>query len=1339
MKPFMHLNLSTKLVASHLGLGLMALLFISFIFWMIASNVLKTVGRQGAAAVERVAYDELQSVCRAKEKQLNELFFRMDRQLQMINSNPWVAEAALTFNEAFVKADSSPGIESWQILVRKYDSLFSNVCTSLNWQDLFLISTTGSVVYSVNKGAELGLSLSREPLRSSSLGRAFAELRSAPEAETAFGDFAPYPPLRSAPAAFLITRVRHNDQVVAYLALQVAQESIQKIMEPSSPQGRGRTLEAYLVGEDGRMRSDSTLDPDRYSLAASFRQDNKVTTEAAQHALSDESGSGIIKDYRGETVLSAWLPVNIFGTRWALICEVDAVEAMKASTGIKETLMQADAKMLRCGGAALLLTVFVIALIAHHIARSINKPIMHAAQAAEAIAAGDFSQRLNMRRSDEIGLMAEALDHMAERVAVNLWHKTGIAELADQMRDKMDMRELAQSIITCLAKHINAPTAVLYLLDKDEQHLVLTGTYAFSRRKVLSDRIRIGEGLAGQAARERGIICLSDVPDDYIRISSGLGEAAPRSILAAPFVHEGKLMGVLEFASFTEFSESALDFLRNVLESIAVAFASAQSRQVQELLEETQRQAEELRQHSAELLAANEKLAAQSAELQAVQAELEASNADLEEKSQALTARKDELEQRNAELVRAREDLEQRSKELALASKYKSEFLANMSHELRTPMNSLLLLARSLSANKDGNLTQNQEQAAGIIVEAGEDLLNIIDEILDLAKIEAGRVRKQVEEILLADLADNAHALFSHMAEAKGLAFKLFIDTTLPDSIVTDRTRLEQILKNFISNSLKFTKEGEIRLSFAWPEAKTQFKNKKLTLDQTIAISVADTGIGIPPEHQQAIFEAFQQADGSTARKYGGTGLGLSISRELAILLGGEIHLQSEPGKGSVFTLHLPLRDADMLPSDMLPLPENAAADIEPPVLADDRRSIVEGEKHILIVEDDQQFAKFVLHQCRKYGFKVLAAATGEEGLELADSFQPAAIILDIGLPGIDGWTVLQSLKANSRTRHIPVHIISAIEASSEAFKLGAVGFLSKPVDQEQLQQVFVRFEGVTSRQIAKLLVAGDDSLRAAVTDLTKSGDTSTAEAETGQEVCALLAAQRFDCMILDLALADCNAIDLLRQLAEDESLTVPPVIIYTSRELSRDEEMELNSYSESIIVKNAHSKERLLDETNLFLHRVAGHMPPKRPHHPAELHDRDSLFAEKKVLLADDDMRNVFALSNALQEKGMRVVVAEDGIKALEALEQTPDTDLVLMDIMMPEMDGYEAIRAIRRQPQWKKLPIIALTAKAMKEDRQKCIEAGASDYLAKPIDLERLLSMMRVWMYNGRGDEQS
>ena len=1341
MKPLMHLNLSAKLVASHLGLGLMALLFISFIFWMIASNALLTVGQQGAAAVERVAYDELQAVCRTKEKQLSDLFTRMNRQLQMVSNNPWVAEAALTFNEAFVKADSSPGLESWQVLVRKYDALFGNACTSLNWQDLFLISTTGSVVYSVEKGTELGLSLNREPLRGSSLGRAFAGLRSSPDAEVKFGDFAPYPPHRNEPAAFLIARVRHNEQVVAYLALQVNQESIQKIMEPSSPQGRGRSLEAYLVGDDSRMRSNSLLDPNHYSLAASFRQDNKVATEAVQHALSNETGSGIIKDYRGATVLSAWTPVDILGTRWALICEIDAVEAMKAKTGIKETLQQADANMLRCGSAALLLTVLVIALVAYHIARSINKPIMHAAQAAEAIASGDFSQRLNMRRSDEIGLMAEALDHTAERVAVNLWHKTGIAELAAQMRDKMDMHELAESIITCLAKHLNVPTAALYLFDEEEKVLVLTGSYAFSCRKSLNARIRIGEGLTGQAARERSIISLSEVPEDYMRICSSLGEAAPRSIIAAPFLHEGKLMGVLELASFKEFSVPALEFLRNVLESIAVAFASAQSRQVQELLEETQRQAEELRQHSAELLAANEKLAAQSAELQAVQAELEASNADLEEKSQALTEQKEELEERNAELVRAREDLEHRSKELALASKYKSEFLANMSHELRTPMNSLLLLARSLSTNKDGNLTPNQEQAAEIIVEAGEDLLNIIDEILDLAKIEAGRVRKHVEEVLLADLADNAHAMFSHMAAAKGLFFKLFIDTALPDSIVTDRTRLEQILKNFISNSLKFTERGEVRLSFTWPEAKTRFRNKELRPEQTIAISVADTGIGIPAEHQQAIFEAFQQADGSTARKYGGTGLGLSISRELAALLGGEIHLHSEPGQGAVFTLYLPLDNADMLPQDdsLPPAEEEPVFEEAAQPLNDDRSRIAEGEKHILIIEDDQQFAKFVLHQCHKYGFKVLAAVTGEEGLELADSFQPAGIILDIGLPGIDGWTVLQSLKANSRTRHIPVHIVSATEASSEAFKLGAVGFLGKPVDQDQLQEVFVRFEGVTSRQLATLLVAGDDSLRAAVTDLTKSGDTRTIEAKTGEEVCELLAAQRFDCMILDLALADCNAIDLLRQLAEDESLPVPPVIIYTSRELSRDEEKELNSYSESIIIKNAHSKERLMDETNLFLHRVAGRLPEKKPHHSVDLHDRDSLFADRKVLLVDDDMRNVFALSNALQEKGVRVIVAEDGSKALEVLEREPETDLVLMDIMMPEMDGYEATRRIRRQAQFKKLPIIALTAKAMKEDRQRCIEAGASDYLAKPIDLERLLSMMRVWLYNGREDEQS
>ncbi|MCI5124187.1 MAG: response regulator [Candidatus Electrothrix sp. AR5] len=620
---------------------------------------------------------------------------------------------------------------------------------------------------------------------------------------------------------------------------------------------------------------------------------------------------------------------------------------------------------------------------------------------------------------------------------------------------------------------------------------------------------------------------------------------------------------------------------------------------------------------------------------------------------------------------------------------------------------------------------------------------------MDLSKIEAGQIVKDVEEVLLADLAGNAETLFSHMAENKGVAFSVTLADDIPQSIRTDRKRVEQILKNFLGNSMKFTSKGRIDLIFSRMEATAPVRSGTLQPEQSIAISVADTGIGIPAEKQRSIFEAFQQADGSTARKYGGTGLGLSISKELAALLGGEIGLVSEPGKGSAFTLYLPvdvknppenegkqqLEQPLTLKTESVPVPvavreNNLKQQVF--AVADDRDRLSEGDRVMLIIEDDPRFAEILLEQCHESAFKGLVTDNGEEGLRLAGQYRPSGIILDIRLPGIDGWGVLDSLKSNSRTRHIPVHMMSAEEVSRKAMNLGAIGFLSKPVSREHLAEAFDRFESVINKKIKKLLVVeDDDNLRGVLVDLVGNGDTETFEAGTGKEAEALLGEQRFDCMVLDLGLPDCNGIELLHRMADAADLVVPPVIIYTGRDLSREEEHELNKYSESIIIKDARSQERLLDETSLFLHRMVESMPVQKQQIIAELYDRDKMFQGKKVLLVDDDMRNVFALSGVLEQKGMEVVVAEDGKKALEKLVQEEAIDIVLMDIMMPEMDGYEATRKIREQKQFWKLPVIALTAKAMKDDRDKCLKAGASDYLAKPVDVERLLSMMRVWLY--------
>jgi tubulin-specific chaperone A len=1383
----MKFNLNAQLILSHLGMGIIPLLVISVVIWLTVADSFETLGDKGGSAVEHAAYDQLTTMCNIKEKQIAYLFRVMEGQMYMLRDNAWLQETFTSFDKEFRAAGDSVDSYEWDSLALLNDVLFQYLCVHFDWNNFYLINRDGKIIYSMQKSSDLGMSLEKNPLRNTSLGRAYAQLRQADDHDITFGDYAPYPPLDNLPSAFLITRIHDSaggtQEEIGYLAVQPSAEALRNMIKMATR--KEGSLEAYLVGADGYMRSDSVLDPENYSRAASFGHGNKVDTVASRAAIQGQRGTGVILDYRGKQVLSSWAPVDVLDTRWALICEVSEAEAMKSRTVMNDIRADVESKVTKSVLTGLLLTFFIVGLIAWFIVRSISRPIVQAAGIADSIAAGDFHRRLDMRRTDEIGQMANALDRMVEKVAKNFHEKSVMAELSDQMRGEQDISTLAMHIVTHLAKLLNAQLASLYLVDQGGETMTMKGSYAFHKRKGLNSTIKIGEGVAGQAALEQNMISITDLPDDYVRINSTLGNSIPYNILAVPFSHEEVVLGVLEFASFAEFSDEQMEFLTTVTEHIAIAFRSAQSKQeVQELLEETREQTEELKQQSEELMATNEELESQTVALKKFQQELEnrqdelkATNAALEEKSEALVVEKKKIRKQNEELVVAKEKIEERSKDLALASKYKSEFLANMSHELRTPLNSLLLLAQTLRENREENLTEKQQKAAGIIFESGNDLLDLINEILDLSKIEAGQIVKDVEKVYLADLAENAKTLFSHMAENKGVSFSVSIAEDLPQAIFTDRKRVEQILKNFLGNSMKFTSEGRIDLTFSCMEATAPVQSETLRAAPAIAIAVADTGIGIPAEKQRAIFEAFQQADGSTARKYGGTGLGLSISKELAALLGGEIGLVSEAGQGSTFTLYLPigthsdLEEEESAPQasqaavsrsrssasfsqvfSAAPKPAQSVKHVEHvehdattqsvltdvgsvkqvAIVADDRDQLAEDDKVMLIIEDDHNFAEILLEQCHESDFKAIVTDNGEEGLRLADQYRLAGIILDIRLPGIDGWTVLSTLKSNPSTRHIPVHMMSAEEVSRKAMNQGAIGFLSKPVDRDQMTKAFDRFESVINKKIKKLLIIeDDDKLRGVLVDLVADGDTETFEARTGQEAEELLGCQRFDCMVLDLGLPDCNGIDLLQRLTSATDLVVPPVIIYTGRDLSREEERDLNKYSESIIIKDARSQERLLDETSLFLHRMVESMPAEKQQIITDLYDRDQMFQGKKVLLVDDDMRNVFALSGVLEQKGMEVVIAEDGKKALAMLDQEEGIDIVLMDIMMPEMDGYEATRRIRKQKQFWKLPIIALTAKAMKEDRDKCLEVGASDYLAKPVDVERLLSMMRVWLY--------
>nr|ABD75783.1 putative signal transduction histidine kinase [uncultured bacterium] len=953
----------------------------------------------------------------------------------------------------------------------------------------------------------------------------------------------------------------------------------------------------------------------------------------------------------------------------------------------------------------------------------------------------------------------EKIENSMAEVEQQNWLKTGQAELNDTMRGEQNVAALAQNIITYLANFLQAQIGTIYLTN-EEKVLHLVGSYAYTTRKGNRNEFKFGEGLVGQAALEHHRIMFTNVPDDYIAITSGLGETVPRHIFVTPFLYEGEVKGVIELGTVDEFTERQRNFIEQVAENIAIAFNSTQVREkMQTLLEETQQQAEELQAQQEQLRVNNEELETQTTalreseqKLQAQQEELRQTNAELAEQTHALEQQQKILQDNNRELEQARELVEEKANELELSSKYKSEFLSNMSHELRTPLNSLLILSRLLYENKDENLTDKQIEYSRTVHAAGTELLELINEVLDLSKIEAGRMVLNIEEMNLKGFTSYVEQHFLHIAEEKGLYLHIALAEDVPSSLYTDRQRVEQIVKNLLSNAMKFTTSGGITIQIDRPTAGIDLSRSTLNPQHAVAISVSDTGVGIPEEKQRVIFEAFQQADGTTSRKYGGTGLGLSITRELAKLLGGEIQLRSEEGKGSTFTLYLPeiLTEPQHIEQTAKPLSDGiqeakSMLSVEkPPVFTESQSGGVEAirddrheetsltDKFLLIIEDDPKFAKILFDLAREKGFKGLIAGDGAAGLQLADQYSPVAIILDIGLPGMDGWAVMEKLKKNPDTRHIPVHFMSAQDTPLEAMKMGAIGYLTKPVTLDILNDAFNTIEETISQTIKKLLVVeDDDTMRASMLELLNGEDVDITPAATGEKAYHLLQSERFDCMVLDLGLTDISGFGLLEKIKADATMSHIPIIVYTGKDLTKEEETKLKQHAESIIIKGVKSPERLLDEVTLFLHRIESDLPEAQQKKLRMLHDKEMVLTDKTILMVDDDIRNVFALSSVLEEKGMTIVIGENGKEALELLKNNPGIDLVLMDIMMPEMDGYEATRQIRKQTQFSKLPIIALTAKAMKGDRQKCIDAGANDYLSKPIDIDKLLSLLRVWLY--------
>ncbi len=967
------------------------------------------------------------------------------------------------------------------------------------------------------------------------------------------------------------------------------------------------------------------------------------------------------------------------------------------------------------------------------LADNLTNQVRAIAQVATAVTKGDLTRSIQVEASGEVAELKDNINTMIDNLRLTTdrnteqdWLKTNLARFTGMLQGQRDLATVGRMLLSELAPLVNAQQGVIYQMEsEDSGGMVLLSAFAGDGDGDHLRRLKIGEGLIGQCAAEKRKIFISELPPDTISIRSGLFEAVPHSVMVLPVLFEDRVKAVIELASLSAFTASQVAFLEQLTASIGIVLNSIEATmQTESLLKQSQQLA---------------------AELQTQQKELQQTNEQLALKAQQLAEQNAEVERKNEEIEQARRALEGKAKELALTSKYKSEFLANMSHELRTPLNSILVLGQQLSDNPDKNLTAKQVEFARTIHGAGTDLLNLISDILDLSKIESGTVSVQADEVFFASLLDMVARPFRHEAENRRLNFEVRTDPGLARSLVTDSKRLQQVLKNLLSNAFKFTEQGGVQLSVSVAESGWSEDHPVLgTAASVVAFQVSDTGIGIPQEKQRIIFEAFQQADAGTSRKYGGTGLGLAISRELAGLLGGEIQLRSTPGQGSTFTLYLPLtyvgsssaalsRDRKAIaPGLPLQLSAVTVSETEADRLVDDRENLSPDDTVLLVVEDDPHYARVLCDLSHDRGFKVLVARGGVEALSLAGEYHPTAISLDVFLPDMLGWTVLNHLKQDPDTRHIPVQMLTMDEDRQHGLARGAFSFVTKPSTPDGLAAALSKIKEYASPRRKRLLVVEDNpSEQTTIQALLGSDDIDMAAAATGSEALRMLQSDSFDCVVLDLRLPDMSGFEVLERLRDTPSLCDLPVVVFTGKELSSEEDARLHTLARSVVVKGVESPERLLDETALFLHRVVADLPPEKQRMLDRLHHSDEAMTGKKVLVVDDDVRNIFALSSVLERRGMIVLTAGTGREAIATLESTPDVAIVLMDIMMPEMDGYETMQVIRQKPMFGRLPIIALTAKAMKGDREKCLEAGASEYLAKPVNTDQLLSALRMWLH--------
>lgn len=1291
----------------------------TILFWFLALSVLPLTlvsvisYRDARDRLEHLSLDTLIAAAEFSAEQIRHHFDRVLLDLKQQSE----ARANIQFLAALESAYTQSGLAgkafvatpAWARIVNQHAADLRTFRNTYAYEDVLLADLNGNILFTVAGQQDLGASLFSAPLDHTRL--AAAARQALDSGRPVFSDFEHYAPMNNDISGFLV-KVLTDDagEKIGLIILNIPSHPIDAIMQHHYI--AYDTSRTYLVGDDMRLRS-------RWDgLAGDAVLTRRIDTQPMQALIDKHAAKGpgecdvhqsviIYRGPAGRTVLGVHRHVEIAGVDWAVVAEIETSEAL------------AQARDLGMKMSGLLLgTIVLVILITIPLMRRNFRPLQTLSAAAAKVADGDLEQTISIGARNEIGELADRFNQMVaslkaakDKARLDNWAQKGRADLSDCMRGELEVAELSTSVITLLCRYLKADTGTVFsALEKDD--LQPTGWYGRQQAPEAAGGAVFGQALAERAARQQEMVFLSNPPDDLC-----VGARCLVSVLAVPLVYEARVEGVVALGFMVAPGAPSIDFLRQSAESITLAFRVARSRsEMKELLEKTQLQAREL----------------------AVREEaLRANNALLE-------TQKAEIEEKNVELERTKADLERKAEELATAGKYKSQFLANMSHELRTPLNSLLILSKMLSENDSGNLTPKQQEYAQTINDAGNGLLNLINDILDLSKIEAGHMSIEAQPLELERLIRDVHSKFDVLAGKRGLAFSIQSSGLEGRTIVTDIQKLHQILNNLLSNAFKFTSSGAITMSVAPADRQARLSQSGLSRDQAVCFKVSDTGIGIEPQKQQLIFEAFQQEDGSTSRKYGGTGLGLSISRELALLLGGEIQLHSEKGKGSQFFLYLPLEiqsgsairrpPAGAAPSPAAE-PENDAARSTgakvKPVIRDDRDRIKPGDRTVLIIEDEPLSARIVANFAKTNGFKYLLAGDGETGLLLAEQYLPGGILLDIGLPGIDGWEVMARLKDNMKTRHIPVHFVSASERQDEAAIRGAVGYLNKPVNLNKLRGAFTRIEHVIDKEKKDLLVISADERQArGIKDFIGHDDLAVTIAATATEAFQLLAVHPFDCIVLDQDLPDMPVPAFFEKLRIIEKSEHIPVVVYIDDEMDPGQRAALAKLADSILVKGPRSPERLLDETALFLHRIASNLPKEKRRMVHMLHDPETVLRGKTVLIVDDDMRNVYALSQILQKVGVNVLVGKDGKQGVAKLFEHPETDLVLMDITMPEWDGYEAMRHIRRKEAYSRLPIIALTAKAMKEDRARCLEAGASDYIAKPVDAPKLLSVLRVWM---------